>query len=133
MTRNQTWLTELMPNVFVEMSPELANQQGIKSGDRVLVKTARGALGGWALVTNRFRPFKMNGTEVHQIGVPWHWGFQGSSCGCSANALTPHVGDANTMIPEYKAFLCAVEKSPYQYDRLFVPLSERVEEPHVIK
>jgi hypothetical protein len=55
---------------------------------------------------------------VHQIGVPWHWGYTGESCGCSANALTPHVGDANTMIPEYKAFLCDIEKSPINYDGL---------------
>jgi len=132
MTRNLSWLTELMPSVFVELSLELADEQGIKPGDRVLVKTARGALGGWAIVTRRFRPFQLNGQTVHQIGVPWHWGFQGSSCGCSANALTPHVGDANTMIPEYKAFLCKVEKSPYQYDRLDVPANERIEEPHEI-
>ena len=69
---------------------------------------------------------------MHQIGVPWHWGYKGSSCGCSANALTPNVGDANTMIPEYKAFLFKVERSPYSYDRLGVPLSRRVEEPHEI-
>jgi formate dehydrogenase major subunit len=53
----------------------------------------------------------MNGKTVHQIGMPWHWGYQGLSTGDSANVLTPHVGDANTMIPEYKAFLCNVEKA----------------------
>jgi formate dehydrogenase major subunit len=117
MTRSLSWLTELMPDVFVEMSPELAAEKGIENGDRIRVKTARGLLGGYALVTKRFSPFKLNGKTVHQIGIPWHWGYVGSSCGCSANALTPHVGDANTMIPEYKAFLCSVEKSPWQYDR----------------
>ena len=118
MTRNLPWLDELMPAVFVEMSEELANEKGIKNGDRVHVITARGLLGGWACVTKRFKPYKVAGKTIHQIGVPWHWGYQGGSCGCSANMLTPHVGDANTMIPEFKAFLCDVKKSPYGIDRL---------------
>ena len=64
-----------------------------------------------------FQAVHLNGKIVHQVGLPWHWGYAGAACGCSANALTPHVGDANTMIPEYKAFLCTVEKSPVQYDQ----------------
>ncbi len=119
MTRSLPWLAELMPEVFVEMSPELAERKGIKNGDRVIVKTARSLLGGYAAVTYRFRPFKMNGKTVDQVGIPWHWGYEGLSKGCSANALTPHVGDANTMIPEYKAFLCDVERAPdnEQFDK----------------
>jgi formate dehydrogenase major subunit len=50
------------------------------------------------------------GKTIDHIGIPWHWGYEGRSCGGSANCLTPHVGDANTMIPEYKAFLCDVKK-----------------------
>ncbi|MFC1461638.1 hypothetical protein ACFLQR_03875 [Verrucomicrobiota bacterium] len=76
----------------------------------MLVTTARGSLKGVACVTKRFQPFKLNGKVVHEIGIPWHWGYEGISKGTSANCLTPHVGDANTMIPEYKAFLCDVEK-----------------------
>ena len=117
MTRNLKWLGELMPDVFVELSPELAEEKGIKNGERIHVKTARGILGGTAIVTKRFRPFHLNGKIVHQIGVPWHWGYVGSACGCSANILTPHVGDANTMIPEFKAFLCEIEKAPTKYDQ----------------
>jgi formate dehydrogenase major subunit len=64
-----------------------------------------------AVVTKRYKPFQMNGEKVHQVGIPWHWGFTGLSTGDSANALTPHVGDANTMIPEYKAFLVNVRKA----------------------
>jgi hypothetical protein len=63
-----------------------------------------------ALVTKRIRPFKVSGTVVHQVGIIWHFGYCGIACGTSANELTPHVGDANTMIPEYKAFLCDVRK-----------------------
>jgi formate dehydrogenase major subunit len=110
MTRNLPWLVELMPEPFVEMSPKLAGEKGIKNGDPVRVISARGCMKGVACVTTRFEPFKLNGKEVHEIGIPWHYGYTGLACGCSANCLTPHVGDANTMIPEFKAFLCRIEK-----------------------
>jgi formate dehydrogenase major subunit len=31
--------------------------------------------------------------------------------GQSANILAPNVGDANTMIPEFKAFLCDIRRA----------------------
>ena len=110
MTRNLPWLAELMPEMFVEMSKSLAKAKGIKNGEKVKIVSARGEIEAVACVTDRFKPFKLNGKVCEQIGLPWHWGFMGLSTGDSANALTPHVGDANTMIPEYKAFLCDVRK-----------------------
>jgi formate dehydrogenase-N alpha subunit len=110
MTRNNPWLVELMPDMFVEMSKTLANAKGIKNGDKARILTARGFITAYAVVTDRFKPFKLNGKEYEQIGLPWHFGFKGLAQGCSANCLTPHVGDANTNIPEYKAFLCDVAK-----------------------
>ncbi len=110
MTRNLPWLIELQPEMFVELSEELAAEKGVKNGEKVVVETARGKIEAVALVTSRFRPYKLNGRVVHHIGMPWHWGFAGLSTGDSANMLTPHIGDANTMIPEYKAFLCDVRK-----------------------
>jgi formate dehydrogenase major subunit len=110
MTRNLPWLVELMPQPFIEMGIDLAEEKGIKSGDNVKVTSARGCMKAVACVTSRFRPFRLNGSLVHEIGVPWHYGYRGLACGCSANCLTPHVGDANTMIPEFKAFLCNIEK-----------------------
>ena len=110
MTRNLTWVSELMPDMFIELSNELAAEKGIKNGDRVKVNTARGSISAFAVVTHRFKPFQLNGKLVHQIGLPWHWGYSGIAIGESANILTPHVGDANTMIPEYKAFLCDIER-----------------------
>ncbi len=111
MTRNLPWIVELMPEMFVELSQELAAEKGIVNGGRVIVETARGKVEGVALVTARFKPFQINGQTVHQVGLPWHWGYTGSSTGDSANMLTPHVGDANTMIPEFKAFLCDVRRA----------------------
>ncbi len=110
MTRNLPWLVEMIPDLFVEMSYELAKEKGIRNGQKVIVTTARGKLLGYACVTHRFKPFKLKEKTVHQIGIPWHFGYAGLARGSSANMLTPHVGDANTMIPEYKAFLCDVEK-----------------------
>jgi len=110
MTRNMPWLIEMMPEPFVEMSEELAALKGIVNGEKVIVESTRGQVHLVAVVTKRFKPFQMNGKQVHQVGIPWHWGYTGLSTGDSANVLTPHVGDANTMIPEYKAFLVNVRK-----------------------
>jgi formate dehydrogenase-N alpha subunit len=110
MTRNNPWLVELMPDMFVEMSKSLAKAKNIKHGDKARIITARGEITAYAVVTDRFKAFKLNGKTCEQIGLPWHYGYTGLAKGCSANCLTPHVGDANTMIPEFKAFLCDVKK-----------------------
>lgn len=111
MTRMQPWLAELMPNLFVEMSEELAKEKDIRNGDEVIISTTRGDIKALACVTKRFKPFNINGKLVHQIGVLWHFGFNGYATGDPANRLTPHIGDGNTMIPEYKAWLCDVRRA----------------------
>ena len=111
MTRNLPWLVELMPEMYVEMGEELANEKGIASGDKVIISTARGEIKAVAVVTRRFRPLKVDGRTIHHIGVLNHWGYSGMATGDSGNILTPHVGDANTTIPEYKTFLCNVRKA----------------------
>jgi formate dehydrogenase major subunit len=114
MTRHQPWQLEMQPQVFVEMSEELAKEKGIRNGDKAIVTSARGELWAVAMVTNRFKPFKIAGSTVHQVGLPWHFGWQfpeDGSGGESANLLTPTVGDANTMIPETKAFMVNVRKA----------------------
>ena len=111
LTRNLPWLAELMPNMFVELSEELARDKGIKNGAKVIVSTTRGDIEALACVTKRFKPFKVGGAEVHQIGMLWQFGFKGYATGDIANRLTPHIGDANTMCPEYKAFLCDIRRA----------------------
>ena len=110
MTRNLPWLAELVPDVFVELSNDLAAQKKINNGDRVVVETARGKMEAYALLSNRFEPFYIHEKAVHQIGIIWHFGYSGLAKGYSANILTANIGDANTMIPEYKAFLCDINK-----------------------
>ncbi len=111
MTRNLPWLVELMPDAFAEISHELAAEKGIGNGDLVDIVTPRGKVRLYAVVTHRFKPFSIDGGKVHQVGLVWHFGYKGLATGPSANDLTPHVGDANTMIPEFKAFLCDVVKA----------------------
>jgi len=112
MTRNIPWLAEAMPKMFVEMSLELAKEKGLVNGDTVRVFNDRGSLEMLAMVTPRFKPFLIDGKTVHQVGMPWHWGYaSGQATGAIANDLTPNVGDANTSIPEYKAYLVNVEKA----------------------
>ena len=111
MTRNLPWLVELMPDMYVEIDEELGAEKGIANGDKVVVSTARGEISAVALVTRRIQPLTVAGKTIHQIGVLIHWGYSGLSKGDSGNILTPHVGDANTSIPEYKAFLCDIRRA----------------------
>ncbi|MCL5965623.1 MAG: formate dehydrogenase subunit alpha, partial [Deltaproteobacteria bacterium] len=105
MTRNVPWLLELQPRQFVEISPELAKEKKVKSGDVVEVASVRGKVEAVAVVTPRMRPFKVAGAVVHAVGLPWCFGWTTPGSGDSANLLTPTIGDANTMIPETKAFM----------------------------
>jgi formate dehydrogenase major subunit len=111
LTRWLPWLIEAEPQMFCEMSIELGKLRGIKNGDRVIVETSRGKLEAVAIVTSRLKPFNIAGQTIHQIGIPWHFGWlHPRDGGESANLLTPTVGDPNTMIPESKAFMANVSK-----------------------
>jgi formate dehydrogenase major subunit len=111
LTRWQPWLLELQPQLFVEMSNELGKLKGINNGDMCKVSSARGEVEAVAIVTGRFKPFKVQGTTVHQIGLPWCFGWvYPKDGGDSANLLTPSTGDPNTRIPETKAFMVNVDK-----------------------
>jgi formate dehydrogenase major subunit len=114
MTRHCSWLLEMQPQNFVEMSVELAKDLGMSNGETVIVASGRGEVKAVVLVSERFKPFKIENTTVHQVGIPWHFGWQFPEDGSgydSANLLTPNVGDANTMIPESKAFMVNVRKA----------------------
>jgi formate dehydrogenase major subunit len=104
MSRWLPWLAELMPELFVEMSPELAGEKGIKNTDWVTVVTKRGEVEGRALVTRRMRPFVIDGKTVHEIGIPWHWGYQGLASGDVTNDISALVADPNVTIHEGKVF-----------------------------
>jgi len=114
MTRHTPWLLEMMPQLFVEMSKELASEKGIQNGQRVKVSSGRGDVTAVAVVTGRLKPFIIGGRTVHQVALPWCFGWQypnDPGAGDSANLLTSTAGDPNTMIPETKAFMVNVEKA----------------------
>ncbi len=120
MTRHMPWLLELQPQIFVEMSWGLAKEKGIKPGDQVRVCSKRGVVTAIALPTARMKPLTIQGKTVHQVGLPWCFGWlkpEDRSGGDSANLLTPNIGDANTMIPETKAFLVDISKLDVQKHR----------------
>ncbi len=111
MTRWTPWLLEAEPQNFVELSPELAVLRGIENGDMCIVETVRGQIEAVAIVTKRVKPFQVMGQTIHQIGVPFHYGWVHPKYGGdSANLLTPSVGDPNTSIPQTKAFMANVRK-----------------------
>ena len=108
MTRWMPWLNALQPTLFAELSPELASEQNIKHGEWLIVSTPRGEIEARAMVTRRMRPLFVSGRVVHQIGLPFHWGFQGKSTGSITNDLTHMVLEPNVSIEEAKAFTCNV-------------------------
>lgn len=111
LTRNLPWLAELMPGMMIEIGEDLAREKDIKHGDKVIISTTRGDIEAVACVTKRFKPFNIHGKKVHEIGLLWQYGFKGYATGDPANRLTPHIGCANTMIPEYKAWLCDIRRA----------------------
>ena len=110
MTRNTPWLLELQPRQFCEISVELGKEKNIKNGDIIEVSSARGKIEAVAMVTARIKPFKIGERIVHEIGLPWCFGWHTPGVGDAANLLTPTAGDANTMIPETKAFMVGIAR-----------------------
>jgi formate dehydrogenase major subunit len=111
MTRNCPWLLELQPQMFIELSEELAGERGIAAGDLVEVASIRGSVRAVAIPTKRFRPLTVQGKTVHTVGIPWCFGWTTADAGDSANFVTPNIGDPNTMIPETKTFLVDIRKA----------------------
>jgi formate dehydrogenase major subunit len=106
MTRWLSWLAELQPEMFCEVSPELAEERGLTNGDWATITTARAEIEARVLVTRRLRPIRMGKggrRVVHQIGLPYHWGSQGRIRGDAANELIAFVADPNVSIQESKA------------------------------
>ncbi|MBX9701181.1 MAG: formate dehydrogenase, partial [Acetobacteraceae bacterium] len=108
-TRIVPTTAELQPEGFCEIPTELAGALGIASMDWVVLSTPRGEIETRALVTDRLRPFTLDGGRVvHQLGLPWHYGWSGYATGDIANVLTSVVGDPNTGMHENKALACAL-------------------------
>ena len=100
----------LQPELFVEISEQLAQEKGIQQGGWVRVWSNRGEIKAKAYVTKRIKPLICDDKPVHIVGIPHHFGFTGlTRKGWGPNSLTPAVGDANVETPEFKAFLVNIE------------------------
>jgi len=116
-TKNNPANVELVPEPFVEVPAELADEMGIRGGERIKVTSARAEYIAKAMVTRRIKPMMINGKKTYQIGIPIHWGFRGiaEDAGRTAlnptNQLSPTVVDPNAFTPEFKGFLVKVERA----------------------
>ncbi len=103
MSRHSSRLSELQPEMFCEVSPELAELRGLTNGGWATLVTARNAIEARVLVTERIVPLRGDGKTIHQIGLPYHWGWEGISTGDSANELLAIAMDPNVHIMGTKA------------------------------
>jgi formate dehydrogenase major subunit len=108
MSRWLPWLDELQPAMFAEIDPVLAKEHGIEDGGWMVISSPRADIEARAKVTERMRPLNIDGRIVHQVALPWHWGFGGPDPGDAANDLITLSGDPNVSIEESKAFVCGV-------------------------
>jgi formate dehydrogenase major subunit len=108
MTRQLTHLSELQPELFTEVSPELASERGLKHGEWATISTPRSVVEARVLITPRMRPLQINGRTLHQVGLPYHWGYMGKVTGDVVNDLLAISEEPNVRIMETKALVCDV-------------------------
>jgi formate dehydrogenase major subunit len=108
MTRTLSHLAELQPEFFTEISPELAEEVGLTHGEWATISTPRAQVEARVLVTRRMRPVWIDGKRIHQVGLPYHWGYKGIVKGDSANDLVAISEEPNVRIMEAKAMVCNV-------------------------
>ena len=120
-TRAMPHTAELQPEAFVEIPPELARQKDIHHLDWVVLSTLRGEVEVKAMITDRLRPFVIEGQTIYQIGMPWVFGWEGFAKGDTANALLAIFGDANTSIHSTKALTCNLRKGRLEQHSTAVP------------
>jgi formate dehydrogenase major subunit len=109
MTRTLSHLSELQPELFTEVSPELASEIGLVHGEWATISTPRGRIQAKVLVTPRMRPVWIDGKRIHQVGLPYHWGPKGITKGDVVNDLIAISEEPNVRIMESKALVCNVE------------------------
>jgi formate dehydrogenase major subunit len=108
MSRHLSHLTELQPELFTEVSPELAAEIHLEHGEWASIVTPRATIEARVLVTPRMRPLRIDGRTVHQVGLPYHWGYRGQVTGDVVNDLLAISEEPNVRIMETKALVCNV-------------------------
>ena len=106
MSRWSSYLAELQPEFFCEVSPELAAERGLEHLGWATIVTARTAIEARVLVTDRITPLTIDGRTIHQVGLPYHWGVGGGGAivsGDSANDVMGVALDPNVHIQEFES------------------------------
>ena len=129
MSRNLEYLSELQPEMFVEVSPELAAERGLEHMGWCHVVTSRSAVEGRVMVTDRLLPLRIEGRVLHQVWMPYHFGASGLVTGDSANDLFGITLDPNVLIQESKAGTCDVPGRPPAHGPGAAGLHRRVPAP----
>jgi formate dehydrogenase major subunit len=124
MSRWLPHLAELQPEMFCEVSPALARERGLVHGGWMTVVTLRAAIEARVMVTDRMTPLMIGSRELHQVGLPYHWGSRGIAKGDSANDLLGLALDPNVHIGEYKAQTCDVRAGRRPHGPALVALLE---------
>jgi assimilatory nitrate reductase catalytic subunit len=95
-TRRIGELTELAPDPYLEIHPDVAQRLNVSDGDPVTVTSRRGTVTAPARISGDIRP--------DTVFMPFHWE--------GANRLTNPALDPVSRMPEFK--VCAVRVSPAQ-------------------
>jgi len=109
MSRTLAYLSELQPEMFIEVSPALAAERGLTELGWAHVVTSRAVIEARVLVTERLTPLRVEDREIHQVWLPYHWGYSGLVTGDAANDLIGIVLDPNVLIQESKVGTCDVQ------------------------
>lgn len=140
MSRWLSWLDELQPEPFCEVSPQLAREANLEHGGWATIRTMRAEVEARVLVTERLQPTRLDGRTFHTIGLPYHWGWVGRSTGDPANELVSFVGDPNVYIQESKVLTASIEAGRTSRGRraatsgpLFRSLAEVLEKPRDLR
>ena len=130
MTRHVPWLVQLQPQTFIEISPEMAEEIGIQSGNYVTVKNLRNSLQVRALVTPRLRSGIVHGKPSSIVGSFVCSGYKGNMVSAITNDLSPAIEAPDGLIPASKGFVVKVEKGdPTKVEKL---IPEKIQYPEAM-
>ncbi len=118
-TRSSKYLSELQPEMYVEINPRLANDLGIRKGDMVIVESPEGAkITVKAFITPRvdektiFLPFHFAGTLMGESYLKdYPEGHAPYVVGDPGNTVTNYGYDIITQIQATKDGLCKVTRA----------------------
>jgi len=118
-TRSNPWLAELQPDMFVEINPRDANNNGIREGDDVWIESPEGGkIKVKAMVTRRvaagvaFSPFHFGGHfQGEDLRSKYPAGSDPYALGEAINTAMTYGYDSVTQMQETKCSLCRISKA----------------------